>query len=238
MKSSISVVIPFHNEESSLKILLPELIKEIKKLNKVLKFEILLIDDFSTDKSYNVCKKFEKNYTKIKVIKLSQRSGQSGALKKGFKLSKGDYVLRMDADLQDDVKNIKFFVKNIISKKTDLVIGYRMKRNHKKILIFISKIYDFILNLFLKKNYPTLSSSYVVFKKKFLNLNKWIKNDHRYLPVIAISNGANKVYHLKMKHRKRKFGFTKYNTFLKILLGFPELIFFLFRLKLGFYKLR
>ena len=86
MKNSISVVIPFHNEESSLKILLPKLIKEIKKLNKVLKFEILLVDDFSTDKSYNVCKKFEKNYTKIKVIKLSQRSGQSGALKKGFKL--------------------------------------------------------------------------------------------------------------------------------------------------------
>ena len=238
MKSFISVVISFHNEEPNLKILLPKLIKEIKKLNKVLKFEILLVDDFSTDKSYNVCKKFEKYYKKIKVIKLSQRSGQSGGQKKGFKLSKGDYVLRMDADLQDDVKKIKFFAKYIILKKPDLVIGYRVKRKHKKILIFISKIYDFILNLFLKTNYPTLSGSYVVFKKKFLNLNKWIKNDHRYLPAIAISNGANKVYHLKVKHRRRKFGFTKYNTFLKILLGLPELTLFLFRLKSGFYKLK
>jgi len=69
-----------------------------------------------------------------------------------------------------------------------------------------------------------------------LNLNKWKKNDHRYLPVIAISNGAKKVTHIKVKHLKRKYGISKYNTFFKIMFGLPEILMFLYRLKKGFYK--
>ena len=63
-----------------------------------------------------------------------------------------------------------------------------------------------------------------------------MKNDHRYLPAIAISNGAKRVYYIKAKHIKRKFGVSKYNTIPKMIFGLPELIFFLLRLKFGFYK--
>ncbi len=234
MKLAISIVIPFHNEELSLRILIPHLIKELKKINKFTKAEVLLVDDCSSDNSLKYCKKFKKKF--IKLIKLKKRSGQSGALKEGFIKAKYQYILRMDADLQDDVRYLSKFIKTAIKKNPDLIIGYRVKRNHNKVLVLASKIYDLIINIILRSNYYTLSSSYIVFKKKYLNLKRWMKNDHRYLPAIAISNGAKRVYYIKAKHIKRKFGVSKYNTIPKMIFGLPELIFFLLRLKFGFYK--
>ncbi len=234
MKLPVSIVIPFHNEELNLKILIPDLLKEVKKLSKFSKIEILLVDDYSSDNSLRYCKKFKKKF--IKLIKLKKRSGQSGALKKGFIKAKYQYILRLDSDLQDDTSYISKFIKTLIKKNSDLIIGLRIKRNHNKVLVLVSKFYDFLINIILSSNYFTLTSSYIAFNKKYLNLKKWVKNDHRYLPVIAISNGAKKVDYIKTKHVRRKFGYSKYNTLLKIIFGFPELISFLLRLKLGFYK--
>ena len=141
MKLPVSIVIPFHNEELNLKILIPNLLKEVKKLSKFSKIEILLVDDYSSDNSLRYCKKFKKKF--IKLIKLKKRSGQSGALKKGFIKAKYQYILRLDSDLQDDTSYISKFIKTLIKKNSDLIIGFRIKRNHNKVLVLVSKFYDF-----------------------------------------------------------------------------------------------
>ena len=87
-------------------------------------------------------------------------------------------------------------------------------------------------------NLKTYTSSFVAIKKKYLVNLPWYKNDHRYLPVISICRGAKKQTEIVIKHKKRKFGFSKYNKTKKIIYGIPEVILFILRLKLGFYSNR
>ena len=236
MTINISIAIPFFNEEKNLEILIPKLIKNLKKIKKK-KFEIILIDDCSTDQSLIVAKSKIRNsrFIIFKIIHLKNRSGQTGAFKSAFKIAKGKYIIRMDSDLQDNPKDIIKFVDKI-NLGYDLVIGKRHNRTHPLILIFYSNVYSFILRLFLNSNIRNYSSSFVAFKIRYLKNLQWNKNDHRYLPIITIMRGAKKITEIKVSHNKRKFGVSRYNLLKKVFLGIPEFILFLFRLYFGYYS--
>ena len=234
-KISISIVIPFRNEENNLKILIPLILKEIKK-NKKFIINLILVNDKSTDNSLKICKKFEIKYKKnLKIKNLAKRGFQTGALKSGIDATKSDFIILMDADLQDDPTKIKLFLKKI-SEKNELVVGVRVKREAALILKLGLKIYDYIFYKVLDKKILTYRAQYAAYKTKFIKNVKMKKNDHRYLIPIAITRGAKKISMIKLKLKKRKFGKSNYNQYLKSILGVFEVFKFIYRLKKGYYN--
>ena len=236
---NFSIVVPFFNEEKNLEILVPQLIKYLKKIKKK-KFEVILVDDCSTDKSNLIAKNKSKNskFIKFKIIKLSKRGGQTGAFKKAFKLAKGKFIIRMDADLQDHPKDIIKIINKIYLGHELVIKKRRFSKDHSNLLSFSSSIYNTIMRLSLKTNIGTFTSSFVAFNKKYLKKLPWYMNDHRYLPAIVTKRGVSNASEVILDHKNRKFGSSRYNTFKKVLFGIPEFLLFLIRLNLGFYSIK
>lgn len=234
----ISIVIPFYNEEKNLEVLIPKLIKALNKIRKN-RFEVLLVDDCSTDKSNYVAKSLSKNSNQAKfiILKLTERGGQTGAYKKAFKIASGKFIIRMDADLQHDPKDISKIITKIKS-GNDLIIAKRHKRQDLGLLSICSNIYSLLMRFLLSSKIHNYSASFVAFNKKYLKKLPWYKNDHRYLPAIVIKRGLTNIVEIDLVHKKRRFGVSRYNTFKKIFFGIPEVLLFCIRLQLGFYTIK
>ena len=112
----------------------------------------------------------------------------------------------------------------------------RLLRKHPMMIIILTYIYNLITKFLIKVDLPTYSSSLVSYKRKFIKPNNLKYNDHRYLPLIAIFNGAKKIHTFSVIHRKRRYGQSNYSIIKKIFLGFPEFFYFFIRLKLGKFK--
>ena len=139
----------------------------------------------------------------------------------------------MDADQQDDPKDLVNFIKKI-DENYDIIIGKRIKRRHSYVIVKASYLYNIFSKYILKFPLKTSNSSFAAFKIKFINNLTWYKNDHRYLPIIAASKGAKKLCNITISHRKRTYGETKYNTFLKLIRCVYELFFLIIRIYLKF----
>ena len=236
---NITIAMPFHNEEENLKILLPEIVKIINRIKKN-KIQIFLVDDCSKDNSYNFCKKFIKKQkkTKIKLLKLKKRGKQTGAIKRAIEYIKSDYIITMDSDLQDPPKYLPLFIKKI-NKNYDLVVGCRAVRKKIPYILKVAiKVYDFILEIILKKKLETYRTPFAAYKSKYIKNLPWYKNDHRYLVPISIFRGAKKCTIVRYTPQDRKFGKTHYNAVLKIFPGFFEVMIFILKVKLGYYDKR
>jgi len=234
-KIDISIVIPFHNEEDSLKILVPELLKEIRNINK--SFEIIFVDDVSTDKSLDVVKNNISNDNLIEIIQLKKRGGQTGCYKEAFKKSDGKYILRMDSDLQDDPRDLKKFVDKM-DQGSGLIMGLRECRKHSRIIRFASGVYDLLILVLFNSPLHSNSGSYVAFKSELVKNIPFRKNDHRYLPLIAIKRGAKNISEVFVRHNQRKYGKSKYHPITKLIFGIPEVLRFLFRYIIGIYDIK
>lgn len=218
----LSIVIPLFNEQDSL----TELTESIQSiiLSQDLDYEIILIDDGSTDKSWSIIKNICSKHSNIKGLRFLRNFGKSQALSAGFKLCKGEVVITMDADLQDDPNEIPDLYKKIAIDGFDLVSGWKKKR------------YD----SFIFKNLPSKIFNWAARKTSGIKLNdfncgiKAYKNVvikkinltggmHRYIPVLAKNAGFKKIAEKIVIHHPRKHGDTKYgpDRFIK---GFLDLI--------------
>jgi len=231
----ISIVIPFHNEEESLRVLIPSLMEMIRFFTK--SFEVILVDDASTDSSVEIVKMYQEQYPIIKLIRLPKRGGQTGCYKEAFQQAKGLYIIRMDADLQDDPKDLPKFIEKI-NRGSELIMGLRECRKHSRILRLASGIYDLIILALFNSPLHSNSGSYVAFKTELMKNIPFRKNDHRYLPLIAIRREAKNITEVFVRHNKRKMGKSKYNPFEKLILGIPEVLLFLIRYIRGIYDLK
>jgi glycosyltransferase involved in cell wall biosynthesis len=233
----ISLALPFHNEEGNLSILLPLIEKNlIKNLN--FDYEVNLVDDLSDDKSYEICKNFinsNKSPIKFNLFKLETKGFQSGALKKAFYESSGDFIITMDTDLQDDPEYLPLFLEKILN-GSDIVIGIRKNRKAPAILSIGLKVYDLIFEKMFHKKLTTYRAPYVAYRSKYVADLPWFKNDHRYLIPIAISRGANFISELSVILNKRRTGSSHYNRYLKVFWGIIEVIVFILRVKSDIYK--
>ena len=131
-----SIVIPFRNEEKNLEILLPILSKAINEIKY--NFEVILVDDLSFDNGEQVCRSNANKFDNFKLLRLKERGGQSGAFKKGFQEAKGEYLIRMDSDLQDNPMDLRLFVEKF-EEGCDLVMGLRECRKHRR--LFSNNVY-------------------------------------------------------------------------------------------------
>lgn len=222
----ISIVIPFHNEEESLQMLIPTLIETIQSSSK--SFEVILVDDESKDNSVKIIEEFQKQYPIIKLIKIPKRGGQSTCYKEAFQKAQGQYILRMDADLQDDPKDLPKFIEKT-DQGSELVMGLRECRKHSRIIRLTSGVYDLLILALFNSPLHSNSGSYVAFKSDLVKNIPFRNNDHRYLPLIALRRGAKNISEVFVRHKERKYGESKYKPFKKVILGIPELFLFLVR---------
>ena len=187
-------------------------------------YEIILIDDGSTDESWEVIQTFSKNSTDIKGIKFKRNYGKSQALHAGFLNCNGDVVFTMDADLQDDPKEIPEMYDMIINDNYDLVSGWKKKRFDSILFKNIpSKIFNFAARVTSGIKLNDFNCGLKAYKKDVVkNINVYGEM-HRYIPVLAKNEGFHKIGEKIVNHRPRKHGNTKFGPS-RFLHGFLDLI--------------
>ena len=217
----LSIVIPVYNEEESLELLYNSIINNLKNTN--LNFEIIFIDDGSSDKSWNVIKAISEKKTNLSSIKFRKNYGKSDALDAGFKASNGTYVLTMDADLQDDPNEIYPLFKMINQDNYDLVSGWKKKRNDPLSKTIPSKFFNLVTRIFSGIKLNDFNCGIKIYKKELVNSINLYGEMHRYIPLIAKWNGYDKIGEKVVNHNKRKFGKTKFGME-RYIRGFLDLI--------------
>ena len=228
---NISVIIPLLNEQNSLEELTSSVSSVINDLN--LKYEIILIDDGSTDNSWKIISKICSSNKNIKAIRFLKNFGKSQALSAGFKACNGDVVITMDADLQDDPNEIPELYKKISEENFDLVSGWKKVRYDSIIFKnFPSKIFNWAARTTSGIKLNDFNCGIKAYKKEVIKQVKLTGGMHRYIPVLAKNAGYNRITEKIVIHHPRKHGKTKYgiDRFIK---GFLDLITLWFIHKFG-----
>mgnify|MGYP000557251794 FL=1 len=227
----ISVVIPLLNEEESLQ----ELYRWIAKVmqSNSYDYEVLFIDDGSTDTSWNVIEELSKNHAEVKGIRFQKNYGKSQALDAGFELAKGNVVITMDADLQDNPDEIPELYDLITKENYDLISGWKKKRYDSVIAKNLpSKLFNFAARKTSGLKLHDFNCGLKAYKNIVVKTVKVSGEMHRYIPVLAKNEGFTKIGEKVVQHQARKYGETKFgmNRFVN---GFLDLITISFLSKFG-----
>lgn len=211
-KKLISIVIPFLNEKESLDVLFDKIKNQID-WTKDYSFELVFVDDWSKDGSLesikNIYITFSDSYV-IKIISFAKNSWKTNALKTAFENVNWDYVVTMDADLQDDPKYLLDFVKTLEDKQLDMVVWFRKNRYKTNFIKLISsKSANAIVNFFFKNSVSDMNCWYKIMRKE-VTQDLLMKSDyHRFIPVMALAAGY-KVWEMEIKQYDRVYGESKY----------------------------
>ena len=227
----LSIVIPLYNEQNSLKELNETIEKVVSAMD--IEYELIYIDDGSNDNSWNIVKNLAKESDQIKGIKFLRNFGKSQALSAGFKSAKGDVIITMDADLQDDPNEIPDLFKGIYEENFDLISGWKKKRYDSFIFKnFPSKIFNWAARKTSGIKLNDFNCGIKSYKKAVVKEIKLTGGMHRYIPVLAKNAGFKNISQKIVKHHPRKHGNTKYgpDRFIK---GFLDLITLWFIHKFG-----
>ena len=219
---NISVVIPLLNEKESLRELTDSLIDVMKSYN--FSYEIIFIDDGSSDNSWDIIEELSYKSDTIKGIKFHRNYGKSQALHAGFLKSQGKVVFTMDADLQDDPKEIPAMYDMIMNDNFDLVSGWKKKRFDSVIFKNIpSKIFNFAARTTSGIKLNDFNCGLKAFKKDVIKSINVYGEMHRYIPILAKNEGYKKIGEKIVNHRPRKYGKTKFGPS-RFLYGFLDLL--------------
>lgn len=208
----LSIIVPAYNEAESIE----PLVKEILSVAGKTPLEIILIDDGSKDHTAQVMKDVAKVYgsirpqVKIKYLSYKLNRGKSAAVSAGIKLSQGNYIALMDADLQDDPAYLPKFAHNIIKNNVDLVVGYRVNRYRDNVIKRISSlVVNRIMSWASSYSIHDMNCGYKIMTREVaLKLN--LKTDyHRFIPLITVMNGFS-VGEMIIDQKERRFGDSKY----------------------------
>ena len=218
----ISVVIPFYNEEESLTEL-NDWIFRVMKSNHF-SFEIIYIDDGSSDNSWQIVKNLSNQNTNVKGISFRRNYGKSAALNEGFKVATGDVVVTMDSDLQDSPDEIPGLYNMITEENLDIVSGWKKKRYDSTLAKNIpSKIFNWTSRKLFRSKLHDMNCGLKAYKLKVVKNIEVYGEMHRYIPIIAKAAGFTKIDEKIVVHQKRKYGVTKFglDRFIK---GYLDLI--------------
>jgi glycosyltransferase involved in cell wall biosynthesis len=204
----ISVVIPLLNESESLSELY-EWIERVMK-NEGFSYEVLFVDDGSTDDSWQIICELRKKHPEIKAIRFQKNYGKSPALHCAFQRTKGDVVITMDADLQDNPDEIPALYRMITEGKYDLVSGWKKKRYDPLNKTLPTKLFNATARKFSGIKLHDFNCGLKAYNKEVVK-NIEIYNDmHRWIPFLAKNAGFTKIGEKEVQHRARKYGRTKF----------------------------
>lgn len=218
----LSIVIPLYNEDESIDELHSKIVSSLS--NSSLNYEIIFIDDGSSDNSWNIIKDVTKRVHNTRAIRFLTNYGKSMALSAGFKSTRGEVVVTMDADLQDDPNEILQLYNVLINEDYHIVSGWKKKRYDSVIFKNLpSKLFNWAARLSSGIKLNDFNCGIKAYKSDVIKEIKLTSGMHRYIPVLAKNSGFNKIGEKIVLHHPRKHGTTKYGAdrFIK---GFLDLI--------------
>lgn len=227
----LSIVIPLFNEDESL----PELVAWIEKVMVAhhYSYEVILIDDGSTDDSWKVIEKLRLDNPAIKGIKFQRNYGKSAALNEGFRAAQGEVIITMDADMQDSPDEIPDLRKMIVESGFDMVSGWKKKRYDNTLTKNIpSKLFNAAARKSSGIRLHDFNCGLKAYRKKVVKSIEVYGEMHRYIPILAKWAGFRKIGEKVVEHRARKFGVTKFG-WERFVNGFLDLFSIMFVGKFG-----
>jgi glycosyltransferase involved in cell wall biosynthesis len=223
----VSIVVPLLNEEESLRELFTLINETMRRIK--MSYEIIFVDDGSTDRSFEVLTALHtKNPHIIKVIRFRRNFGKSAALSAGFKEAQGEYIVTMDADLQDDPNEIPLLIETL-GDSYDLVSGWKKKRHDSVVFTLPSHIANTITSKLTGLHIHDLNCGLKVYRKAVAKELKLYGDLYRYIPILAHQAGF-RIGEKIVQHHPRKYGHSKY-TIGKFYRGFLDLLTILFTAK-------
>jgi len=227
---NVSIVIPLFNEEESLKELTSIIINVCNEAN--LSFEILLIDDGSTDTSWTIIKHLATEDSRIKGVSFRRNYGKSAALNIGFAKSKGNVVITMDADLQDNPNEIPELYNLIVEERYDIISGWKKHRKDPLSKTIPTKLYNAVTRMVSGIKLNDMNCGLKAYRSEVIKNIEVYGEMHRYIPVIAKWAGFNKIGEKVVIHSERKYGKTKFGLE-RFIFGFLDLFSITFIGKFG-----
>lgn len=220
----VSVVVPLFNEAESL----GELTKKLTDaLSKSYTFEIIFVDDGSTDYSWKELKQISGQYQNIHAIQFRRNYGKSTALQEGFEAAQGHYIATIDADLQDDPFEIPPMIEMLEQQGFDLVSGWKKNRNDPLSKTIPSRFFNKVTAMMTGIKLNDFNCGLKVYKKEVIDTISLHGEQHRYIPLLAKREGYNQIGEMVVRHHPRKHGKTKFGLS-RYMHGFLDLITLLF----------
>ena len=229
-KLGVSVVVPLYNEEESL----PELVAWIDRVAKEhkLSYEVIMIDDGSTDGSWKVVEKLATQYDTVRGIAFRRNYGKSAALYCGFEAAEGEVVITMDADLQDSPDEIPELRRMILEEGYDLVSGWKKKRYDPIGKRWPSKFFNGTARLASGIKLHDFNCGLKAYRKKVVKSIEVYGEMHRFIPILAKKAGFKRIGEKVVEHRARKYGYSKFGLE-RMVKGYLDLISVMFMSHFG-----
>jgi len=226
----ISLVISIYNEEESLKELM-DWISKVMEFNHFT-YECIMIDDGSTDKSWDIIRDLKNTYPEIVGIKFRKNNGKSAAMYCGFEAAKGDVIITMDADLQDSPEEIPGLYQMIKEGGYDLVSGWKKKRHDPFSKTIPSKFYNWTARRVTGIYLHDMNCGLKAYRNKVVKSIEVFGDMHRYIPVLAKHAGYRKIGEKVVAHQARKYGVSKFGLS-RLVTGYLDLLTVVFISKFG-----
>lgn len=218
----ISVVIPLYNEDESL----PELIEWIGRVmtSHDFSYEIILVDDGSKDRSWQIIEEYASKDKHIRGIKFRRNYGKSAALHSGFQNAGGDVVITMDADMQDSPDEIPELFRMIQDEDYDMVSGWKKKRYDPLSKTLPTKLFNATARKFSGIQLHDFNCGLKAYKNKVVKNIEVYGEMHRYIPILAKQAGFTRIGEKVVQHRARKYGVTKFGGLNRFINGVLDLL--------------
>ncbi|HWP93492.1 MAG TPA: glycosyltransferase family 2 protein [Thermodesulfobacteriota bacterium] len=206
-KAEISIVVPLYNEEDNVELLYNSIKDVVKDLNR--EAEIIFVDDGSTDGTFSVLSRLKRFDERLKIIRFSKNFGQTAAMSAGFNYARGEVIITMDGDLQNDPKDIPLLLQKI-EEGYDVVSGWRVNRQDKTLTRKIpSIIANWLISLITGVKLHDSGCSLKAYRPAIVKNLRLYGEMHRFIPALASSMGAS-IAEVKVNHNPRRYGASKY----------------------------
>jgi dolichol-phosphate mannosyltransferase len=216
----VTIIVPVRNEEENLVPLLAEIEAAVASLDKP--WEVVFVDDGSTDHSLDVIRGLAREKTRVRYLSFARNCGQSAAFKAGFEAARGDVLVTMDADLQNDPADIPAMLA-LYEGGNDMVIGWRARRRDSLVKRWGSRLANEVRNRFTRESVRDTGCSLKVMRASMARRMPMFTGMHRFLPTLMKLQGA-KVAEVPVNHRPRRYGISKYNNWQRLKAGLLDLM--------------
>jgi glycosyltransferase involved in cell wall biosynthesis len=225
---TFSIVVPVRNERESIEELVTAIAQAMRPLDG--DYEVVLVDDGSIDGTLEKLKALARADRRIRVFSFRRNLGKSPALECGFRMATGEYILTMDADLQDDPGDVQQMYEHLTGKHVDMVSGWRRERRDSLLKVVSSKIFNLIVvRMLFGFSFRDMNSGLKLYRAHVAKELQLYGGMHRFIPLIVREMGY-RVAEVPVRHHERKYGSSKYPS-TKILTEVPDLLTVFFLIK-------